>query len=75
MRIKRSSTVEPVFGILTQFMGLHKINTRGKAIASKCMLCAAMAYKLKKYLKFNRNKAEVVAKAAQSREFDFISPY
>ena len=75
MRSKRSSTVEPVFGTLTQFMGLRKINTRGKSNASKCMLCAAMAYNLKKYLKFSRNKAEVLAKAAQSSVLAFISPY
>nr|WP_244915953.1 hypothetical protein [Maribacter polysiphoniae] len=27
---KRQSTVEPVFGTLTQFMGLRKINTIGQ---------------------------------------------
>ena len=29
MKAKRQSTVEPVFGTLTQFMGLRKINTIG----------------------------------------------
>jgi len=29
MRGKRQSTVEPVFGTLTQFMGMRKVNTLG----------------------------------------------
>ena len=48
---KRSSTVEPVFGILTQFMGMAKIYTRGLDKANKCMLMSATAYNLKKLLK------------------------
>ncbi|NMH86910.1 transposase [Flavivirga sp. Y03] len=52
MKSKRQSTVEPVFGTLTQFMGLRKINTIGIAQANKVMHLSAMAYNLKKYLKF-----------------------
>lgn len=52
MKSKRQSTVEPVFGTLTQFMGMRKVNTRGIANASKVMLMSAMAYNLKKYLKY-----------------------
>jgi len=52
MKAKRQSTVEPVFGTLTQFMGLRKINTIGIAQANKVMHLSAMAYNLKKYLKF-----------------------
>lgn len=52
MKFKRSSTVEPVFGTLTQFMGLRKINTKGLSSANKVMQMAATAYNLKKYLKF-----------------------
>lgn len=52
MKGKRQSTVEPVFGMLTQFMGLGKVNTIGLAQANKCMHLSAMAYNLKKYLKF-----------------------
>jgi len=54
---KRSSTVEPVFGTLIQFMGLRKINTIGIQQANKVMLMAATAYNLKKYLKFIAKKA------------------
>ncbi len=52
MKHKRSSTVEPVFGTLTQFMGLRKINTIGIQQANKVMHMAAIAYNIKKYLKF-----------------------
>ena len=52
MKGKRQSTVEPVFGTLTQFMGLRKVNTIGLKQANKCMQLAAIAYNIKKYLKF-----------------------
>ncbi|WP_255554280.1 transposase, partial [Mesonia aestuariivivens] len=52
MKGKRQSTVEPVFGTLTQFMGLRKVNTIGLRQANKCMQLSAIAYNLKKYLKF-----------------------
>ena len=52
MKAKRQSTVEPVFGTLTQFMGLRKINTIGIQQANKVMHLSAIAYNLKKYLKF-----------------------
>ena len=52
MKTLRSSTAEPVFGTLTQFMGMRKINTIGIKQANKVMQMAAMAYNLKKLLKF-----------------------
>ena len=54
MKGKRQSTVEPVFGTLTQFMGLRKINTIGLAQANKVMHLSAIAYNLRKYLKFDQ---------------------
>lgn len=51
-KAKRSATVEPVFGTLTEFMGMRKVNTRGIGNANKGMLMAATAYNLKKLLKF-----------------------
>lgn len=60
---KRQSTVEPVFGTLTQFMGMRKINTLGIKQASKVMHMAAMAYNLKKYLKFTQKKVKSGAKS------------
>ena len=58
MKGKRQSTVEPVFGTLTQFMGLGKVNTIGLAQANKCMHLSAMAYNLKKYLKFVQKRTK-----------------
>ena len=55
---KRQSTVEPVFGTLTQFMGLRKVNTIGLRQANKCMQLSAIAYNLKKYLKFTQNRVK-----------------
>jgi len=52
MKARRQATVEPVFGTLTQFMGLRKINTIGIEQANKVMHLSAVAYNLKKYLKF-----------------------
>lgn len=60
MKSKRQSTVEPVFGTLTQFMGLRKINTIGIQQANKVMHMSAMAYNLKKYLKFTHKKTKSV---------------
>ncbi|MDX1316886.1 MAG: transposase [Xanthomarina gelatinilytica] len=55
---KRQSTVEPVFGTLPQFMGLRKVNTIGIKQANKCMHLSAMAYNLKKYLKFIQKRTK-----------------
>lgn len=63
MKGKRQSTVEPVFGTLTQFMGLRKINTLGIRQANKVMHLSAMAYNLKKYLKFTQKRSKNRAKA------------
>tara|TARA_B110001454_G_scaffold171297_1_gene162098 strand:- start:272 stop:1852 length:1581 start_codon:yes stop_codon:yes gene_type:complete len=60
---KRQSTVEPVFGTLTQFMGLRKINTIGIQQANKVMHMAAIAYNLKKCLKFIQKRSKSKAKA------------
>lgn len=58
LKAKRSSTVEPVFGVLTQFRGLRKINTIGIKQANKAMHLSAIAYNLKKYLKFISQKVQ-----------------
>jgi IS5 family transposase len=68
MKSKRQSTVEPVFGTLTQFLGLRKINTIGIQQANKVMHLAAIAYNLKKYLKFI---TKTIKSDAQSLVFYF----
>jgi hypothetical protein len=52
MKGKGRSTVEPDFGTPTQFMGLKKTNSKGLKQANKVMNRSAIAYNLKKYLKF-----------------------
>lgn len=52
-----------MFGTLTQFMGLRKINTIGLQQANKVMDLSAMAYNLKKYLKFISKTVKRDAKA------------
>jgi len=52
MKKLRQSTVEPVFGSLMQHYGLRKINVLGKSGAHKVMLLAAVAFNLRKYMKF-----------------------
>jgi hypothetical protein len=71
-KVKRSSTVEPVFGTLTEFMAMRKVNTRGISNANKGMLMAAMAYNLKKYLKFTKNRVETASKSAEKHLLDLF---
>ena len=52
----RSSTVEPVPGTLINFTGMRRIYTRVIEGASKIMHCAAIAYNLKKLLKWSEPK-------------------
>ena len=66
MKRKRQSTVEPVFGTLTQFMGMRKVNTRGISNANKCMIMSACAYNLKKYLKFDQKLVKSGAKTGKA---------
>jgi transposase len=61
LKKKRSSTVEPVFGTLINYMGLSKINTRGILSADKKMLMGACAYNLKKWLNFCSNRRKTAA--------------
>ncbi|UNZ00351.1 IS1182 family transposase [Zhouia spongiae] len=68
MKAKRQSTVEPVFGTLTQFMGLRKVNTLGIKQANKCMQLSAIAY-MKKYLKFIENHTKRGVASMQSIYF------
>ena len=52
----RSSTVEPVLGSLINFTGMRRIYTRRIKSSNKFMLAAAIAYNLKKLLKWNAPK-------------------
>ncbi|MCI0617991.1 IS1182 family transposase [bacterium] len=79
MKKLRQSTVEPVLGTLINFLAMKRVNTRGIQLANKCMLMAAIAYNLKKMLKFKTNRP-VAARMQMPREVDsflislFFSP-
>jgi transposase len=61
MKKLRQSTVEPVLGTLINFLGMRRINTRGIKLANKCMIMAAIAYNIKKALKFTVRKVKAMA--------------
>jgi transposase len=57
MKKLRQSTVEPVLGTLVNFLAMKRVNARGIRLANKCMIMAAIAYNLKKMIKFKSGKA------------------
>jgi transposase len=52
---ERQSTVEPVIGTLVNYLGMKRVNTKGLLNANKCLTMAAVAYNLKKLLKYRAN--------------------
>jgi len=58
---RRGSTAEPVFGTLTQFMGMRKVNPKGLKQANKIMLMAGTVNNLKKFMKKPWNNHKVVS--------------
>src|SRR4030065_2451794 len=66
MKNLRQSTVEPVFGSLINFYAMKKVNTRGIELAHKCMLMAAIAYNLKKYMKYSPRIINLMAGTARA---------
>ena len=68
VRQLRSSTVEPVLGTLVNYLAMRRVNTRGIKQASKCIVMSAIAYNLKKLLKWEqrkRNTAVMVMRRAE----------
>jgi hypothetical protein len=63
MRRVRQRTVEPVFGNLLQHYGLRRVGTKGRAAAHKAILLSAIAYNLKKLLKYQPNREASLALA------------
>ena len=68
MKKLRQSTVETVFGSLVQHYGLHRINALGKSGAHKVMLLAAVAFNLKKYMKFKPSRVVSMAIAMEREQ-------
>ena len=57
LRRIRSGSVEPVIGTLVNFLAIKRVNTIGIHQANKCLLMAAIAYNLKKLMKFKQRRA------------------
>src|SRR5215212_9848320 len=68
----RGSTVEPVLGTLVNYLAMRRVNTRGIKQANKCMLMAAVAYNLKKLMKFTAKKVQADVKAMQTSLQNFF---
>jgi transposase len=66
MKKLRSSTVEPVLGTLVNFLGMRRVYTKGVDLANKCMTMAAIAYNLKKLMKWQPKKVQADIKALQN---------
>jgi len=64
----RSSTVEPVPGTLVNYLSMGRVNTRGIGQANKCMLMAAVAYNLKKLMKWNEQKRKTAVMGLKKAE-------
>ena len=76
MKKLRSSTVEPVLGTLINYLGMRRVNTRGIKQANKCMIMAAVAYNIKKLLKWKEIKVEtgiMAMKKARKSLFYYLS--
>ena len=67
IRQLRSSTVEPVLGTLVNYLAMRRVNTRGIKQASKCILMSAIAYNLKKLLKWEGRKIKVMVMAKMQK--------
>src|SRR5665213_58653 len=65
MKKLRSSTVEPVLGTLVNFLGMRRVYTKGISLADKCMTMAAIAYNLKKLMKWQSKKVQIDIKELQ----------
>lgn len=61
MKYLRQSNIEPVFGSLINFYGMSKVNTRGIDLAHKCMLMAAIAYNIRKYMRHSPRIVNLMA--------------
>ena len=51
---------------------MRRVNTRGIEQANKCMLMAAIAYNLKKLLKFTTRKVQTNVKAMRVKQQAFF---
>ena len=74
MRRLRQSTVEPVIGTLINFLSAKKIRTIGIKQANKHLIGAAIAYNIKKWMKWQNKNPKIVAIAMPIPEKHRIIP-
>lgn len=80
MKGRRQATVEPVFGVLTQYLAMRKVMSKGIHNANKQFKMAAIAYNLKKYLKFENKivqpqRAELLCLVSKALNEFFSTQY
>lgn len=63
MKKIRQSTAEPVIGTLVTNLAMRKVNTKGIEQANKCMIMAAVAYNIKKMMKWASRRTKIYAAA------------
>lgn len=71
----RQSTVEPVIGTLVNYTGIKRVNTKGLEAANKCLTMAAVAYNLKKMLKYQPKLIKEIAKTLKQRLLDLLNTF
>jgi transposase len=72
MRKLRQSTVEPVIGTLVNFLSMNRVNSKGIGQANKHIIGAAIAYNLKKWMKWKERKLKIVAIGLLKKEENTI---
>lgn len=76
---KRQSTVEPVIGTLVNYMGMKKVHVKGLKQVNKCMTLSAVAYNLKKLLRYKallvQSKAQEMITNLKNRFSHHLSSY
>ena len=72
LKRKRSSTVEPVWGTLINFLGLRRMTSRGIKCANQALLMASACYNFKKYLKYIQRRGITSANTMQETIGDFL---
>ncbi|WP_338877286.1 IS1182 family transposase (plasmid) [Spirosoma sp. SC4-14] len=73
LKRRRSAVVEPVFGSLLNYFGMHRTSSKGKTGAHKRMVMAATAYNLKKWLLAKRGPKVVTQVLALHPEDSFLT--
>ena len=64
---KEAKQLNTILGTLVNFLGMRRVNTKGIGLANKCMTMAAIAYNLKKLMKWQSKKVLADIKAIQHR--------